>query len=274
MAMKYTRGVLLSEAEAQRLAKLYMQAELEILRELDRAMARGNDLRYLRSLLENVQHITEELLDGTRTWVEQAVPRVYRQGLDEAERQLQKAGLAPRFGFGAVHQQAVKLLADNTFQRLTDVVQVIGRRVEDVYREVALETTRQSIIGYKTVQEVAREFKDNLRARGITGFTDAAGRRWNMSTYAEMVARTTTAEAHWQGTANRLLESGHDLVKVSTHGSACEKCQPWEGKILSLTGKTPGYPTLAEAKEAGLLHPRCRHTYSCDRELAKLERAA
>jgi hypothetical protein len=72
-----------------------------------------------------------------------------------------------------------------------------------------------------------------------------------------MVARTTTMEAHLQGTANRLVEQGHDLVKVSTHRGACELCQPWQGKILSITGKTEGYPTLEEAKAAGLFHPNC-----------------
>ena len=68
-------------------------------------------------------------------------------------------------------------------------------------------------------------------------------------------------EAHLQGTANRLVEQGHDLVKVSTHRGACELCQPWQGKILSITGKTKGYPTLEEAKAAKLFHVNCRHAY-------------
>ncbi len=37
-----------------------------------------------------------------------------------------------------------------------------------------------------------------------------------------------------------------------------------KGEILSLTGKTPGYPTLEEAKTAGLFHPNC---YSKDTEV-------
>jgi len=82
-------------------------------------------------------------------------------------------------------------------------------------------------------------------------------------------------QAHLEGTANRLVEQGHDLIKVSTHRGACELCQPWQGKILSITGKTKGYPTLEEAKAAKLFHPRCRHAYSLsidlDAEIAKLE---
>lgn len=39
-------------------------------------------------------------------------------------------------------------------------------------------------------------------------------------------------------------------------------CAPWNGKVLSLTGQTPGYPTLEEAEGAGLFHPNCRHASS------------
>jgi hypothetical protein len=83
-----------------------------------------------------------------------------------------------------------------------------------------------------------------------------------MRRYSEMVARTSTMEAHLQGTAKRLLENGRDLVKVSKHANPCKKCVSWKGKVLSITEKTPGYKTLDEAKEGGLFHPSCRYAYS------------
>ncbi len=265
----------LSEAEADRLARLYMEAEREILLQIDRAMARGNDLRYLRSMLDNVQAILEDLLTGNRQWCEQAIPRVYVAAAEYADQLTGMTGKVSA-GFGAIHQQAVKVLADNTFGRLESVRQVIGRRSEDLYRQYALEATRQSVIGYKTWKQVSTDFRDRLRAEGITGFTDAAGRNWNMKTYAEMVARTTTAQAHWEGTSNRLLEHGIDLVVISSHAGACEKCEPWQGKIVSLTGKTPGYPTMQQAIDAGFRHPNCRHSFSgyvdLDAEIEALEK--
>jgi hypothetical protein len=82
-------------------------------------------------------------------------------------------------------------------------------------------------------------------------------------------------EAHLQGTLNRLSEHGHDLVKISTHSRACPLCVPWQGRILSITGKTDGYPTLEEAKAQGLFHPNCRHAMGLhidlDKELDDLE---
>jgi hypothetical protein len=261
------RLVKLSEAEADRLTRLYMAAEAEILRDLDRAMGRGLQTDHLRWLLEQVQAITEDLVTGSRTWCEQAIPRIYLAGATAADAQVTDLGRRVSVGFGAVHQQAMVVLADATFQRLTETAGLIGRRVEDLYRRAALDATRQSIIGARTWQQVAKDYRDQLRAQGITTFQDAAKRNWNMTSYSEMVARTTTMEAHLEGTANRLLEHGYDLVRVSTHLGACEKCAGWQGRVLSLTGQTDGYPTMNQARTAGLYHPRCRHAYGLSLDL-------
>jgi hypothetical protein len=265
-----------SDAEINRLVKFYEQAEREILDRLNRALLRGNKTEYLAQMKKNIEAILQQLRDGNRTWCTEAIPRVYSQGLYSADAMLKDTGAIVKAGFGAIHQQAAQVLAENAYQRFEDVAQVIGRQVNDIYRELALENVRGSVVGYDTWKQTARRFREQLAERGVTGFKDRAGRMWNMRTYTEMVARTTTAEAHLQGTANRLVEQGHDLVKVSTHRGACELCQPWQGAILSITGKTEGYPTLEEAKAAGLFHPNCRHAYGLyidlDKEIEEPER--
>lgn len=255
------RLVRFSEDEVARLIQLYTDAEREILNEINRALLRGNKTEYLQAMLANVQAILEDLRNGSRTWCEEAIPKIYVAGVEFADEQLKSLGEKIIAGFGAIHQQAAQVLAEAAYDRFDGVTQTIGRRVDDIYRALALENIRGSVIGYKTWEQAAKSYREQLAERGVTGFEDVAGRKWNMRSYSEMVARTTTMEAHLQGTANRLLEYGHDLVKVSTHLGACEKCRPWQGKVLSLTGRTPGYPTLQEAKDAGLFHPNCRHAY-------------
>lgn len=261
MAGRLKDLVRFSDAEAERLARFYAEAEREILDQLNRALLRGNKTEYLARMRDNVRTILQDLRAGSRTWCEQAIPRVYVKGAATADMMIAARGRAVVGGFGAIHQQAAQVLAENTFGRFDSVAQLIGRRSEDIYRTLALENIRGSVVGYATWQGVARNLREDLARRGVTGFRDAKNRDWNMRSYAEMVARTSTMEAHLQGTANRLLEHGHDLVRVSTHARACEKCRPWQGKGLSLTGKTEGYPTMEEAREAGLFHPRCRHAY-------------
>jgi hypothetical protein len=263
-----------SDAEINRLVKFYEQAEREILDRLNRALLRGNKTEYLAQMKKNIEAILQQLREGNRTWCSEAIPRVYTEGLRNADAMLKDIGASVAAGFGAIHQQAAQVLAENAFQRFEDVAQVIGRQVNDIYRELALENVRGTVVGYDTWKQTARRFREQLAERGVTGFKDRSGRMWNMRTYTEMHARTVCMQAHLEGTANRLVEQGHDLIKVSTHRGACELCRPFEGKILSITGKTPGYPTLEDAKAAGLFHVNCRHAYGIsidlDAEIAKL----
>jgi hypothetical protein len=139
-----------------------------------------------------------------------------------------------------------------------------------------LENVRGTVVGYDTWKQTAKRYREQLAERGVTGFKDRSGRMWNMRTYTEMVARTTTQQAHTEGTLNRLSEQGHDLIIVSRHRSPCELCGVWEGKVLSITGKTKGYPTFEQAKAAGLMHCNCRHAVSLyidlDKEIEELEK--
>jgi hypothetical protein len=139
--------------------------------------------------------------------------------------------------------------------------QVIGRQVNDIYRELALENVRGTVVGYDTWKQTARRFREQLAERGVTGFKDRTPAGCGICGPIRDGARTVQWKPTLQGTANRLVEQGHDLIKVSTHRGACPLCEPWQGKILSITGKTEGYPTLEEAKAAGLFHPNCRHAY-------------
>lgn len=267
----------LSEAQATRLIRFYEHAEREILDRLNRALLKANKTEYLAAMKKNIETILQQLRAGSRTWCTEAIPRVYVQGATMADRMITEAGFEVKAGagFGAIHQQAAQVLAENAFESLDNVSQAIGRQTEDIYRELALENVRGTVVGYDTWKQTARNFREQLAERGVTGFKDKTGRKWNMRSYAEMVARTTTMEAHNQGTVNRLAENDLDLVVVSQHAGACDLCVPWEGKVLSITGKTLGYPTLAEAKAAGLFHPNCAHAMSLyvdlDEEIRKLE---
>ena len=274
--MPIDKLVSFSEQQAERLVLFYTDAEREILAEINRALLKGNQTAYLKGMQRNVQAILTDLRAGSLTWCETAIPAVYLKGAENADRLVEAVEDAPKIGMGAIHQQAAEVLANATYNRLGDISGTIGRRVDDIYRTLALENIRGSVAGYESWQKVARNYKEQLAEQGVTGFRDVTGRQWNMKTYTEMVSRTSTMEAHLQGTANRLSERGHDLVVVSDHSKECPKCQPWENKVLSISGKTEGYPTLAEAKSAGLFHPSCRHSLNLfldiDKEIADYEK--
>ena len=75
-----------------------------------------------------------------------------------------------------------------------------------------------------------------------------------------MCTITVKAHAALQGHIDRQLEVGEDLVKVSSIGTTCPICMRWQGVVLSISGNSPKYHSVDEAKAAGLFHPNCKHT--------------
>jgi hypothetical protein len=272
----------LRDAQAQRLIRLYGAAEKEILKECNRLLLKNPEsysIAWQKTVLARVRQIRGELLAGSSTWCSEAIPASYMKGVAWADAD-PLSGQKVLAGFGSIHQQAVEVLADNAYSRLQDVNNMVGRRVDDVFRQVALDHAKGSVIGYQTTKQTAKRIREDLAARGITGFVDKAGRSWDMGRYAKVLAQETTNGAFRQGSINRFQEHGHDLVRISTHSGSCTRCIPWQGRTLSLSGNDPDYPSLAEAQGAGLLHVGCLHVLSLapeekDRYIAGLaERAA
>lgn len=101
-------------------------------------------------------------------------------------------------------------------------------------------------------------------AKGAEGlvFVDRAGKVWDTDTYLNMNVRTNAMRVYNDALVNQIGKAtGSDLVMVSRGGDPnCKHCFPWEGRILSITGKTKGFPTYDEARRAGCFHPNCTHT--------------
>jgi len=136
----------------------------------------------------------------------------------------------------------------------------ILRAAPDLYRAVIGRVTAQGLVDGVTRRATAQAALDLFAGQGITGFVDAAGKSWNLASYAEMACRTAAHNAARQGVFDGVRSAGRDLVIVSGSPSCCDMCAPWEGQVLSIDGATPGYPTVAEAEAEGLYHPNCAHS--------------
>ena len=241
-------------AIAGQLGTVYGQGEREILRLLADGNLTGWKEAFLTQRLAEVRAIVAGLDQAAVSWSGVHIPAIYEHKLALGA---QMAGLSPVMT--ALHQEQVALIQRAVVTSLNYVNGGIGRAVEDVYRRASLEALQAEMVGGGSGDDVAKRYLTNLRENGITSFTDRAGRSWNMETYAEMVAETNSREASWAATINQELEEGEDLVRISDHLDECPLCRPWEGKVVSITGLTEGYPTLEEARATGFGHPRCLH---------------
>jgi len=261
---------------AEQLAQAYRQGEAEILRKLAQGNLSEWSTAFANNQLAQIRGVLSQLDAATAKWAQAHLPGLYAEGAKVVDSYLPALG---EFTFSRLHAEAIELIGANLQQRMGAATAMVGRQAEDAFRRAALQGIQQGLIQGDTTRTVSKTILADLRQQGITAFVtkpDASGvtRTWNLENYASMVARTTTAEAEIQGTVNRTLEAGEDLVEVDSHAEPCELCAAWEGRVLSLTGNTPGYPTLEEAEAEGFLHPNCLHSllpYAGDEPAAMAE---
>lgn len=170
---------------------------------------------------------------------------------------------------------SARLIAEDLGKRLDAAAQKITRFADDAYRAASVSSSLTQIMDKATPQEAQAQAWRELSAKGITGFTDARGRQWNLATYVEMATRTAAQKAYNASHRDRLTKAGVHYFTISTTGRPCPLCAPWEGRVLADRGagevtepsaRGEGSVTFSvaatveEAVAAGLFHPNCKHT--------------
>jgi hypothetical protein len=268
---------------SSQLASKYVEAERELLLILNRGDITSWKRAFTQQQIAQIRQILEELNGVTESWATHHIPTLYEYGLSVADNALQPGGLSVAAHPGEItpmdlsmnklHTEAIQIMQENMTFRMGEANNHVGQRLTDMIararlnsieeqiaiRDTTLNTMQQAIMQGKTREEAGNAFLKDLKQNGITEFVDKSGRQWNMKAYCEIVTRPSGREAVTHATLNRTRELGGDLMQVSEHSGACELCAPWEGEILSITGETAGYPTIADAEAAGLHHPNCAH---------------
>jgi hypothetical protein len=103
--------------------------------------------------------------------------------------------------------------------------------------------------------DVVSALSDHLNQ--VAGFVDQGGNTWSLHRYSQMAARTGSQRAYVAGQVNAMQAHGISLVEVSSHGTLCPICRPWEGTIGTMgEDGTDGYPRLDNRCP---FHPNCLH---------------
>ncbi|MGA5764486.1 phage minor capsid protein [Nonomuraea bangladeshensis] len=242
----------------------------------------------VRKLQASARLILASLQERRATVIREAVARAYRSGSDAAvaglpEKWFPKSGVGQRArGATAVvpNARVLENIAQALHQDVGRVDANILRAPLDAYRAVQAGAAARITSGAFTRRQASQAAWQRLMDRGISSFTDRAGRRWRLSSYVEMLARTNAQRAAVQGQTDRLAELDIDLVYISDNVQECKRCRPYESKVLRRDAGPVGkirvehatrdgvmvtvdvIDTLDGARAKGLFHPNCRHSAS------------
>lgn len=262
-----------NENNIKELTSFYKRAYKEIIEEIESVSSFTAGRR--RQVLSQIDNILSELGVNTKEFLETELPEYYKTGANQAIQQLRKISASIRIatGFSKIHQNAINAIIDDTSRAFGESINGVNRSARRLLNTAVKEEITFRLAGGQLRGEALRKTKQRiigvLKDEGLSALVDKGGRKWELDRYAEMLIRTKAVEARNTGLANRMVENNYDLVQVSAHG-ATDVCGKWEGKILSRTGNTPGYPTVAQAESDGLFHPNCKHAINVMQlELAK-----
>ena len=139
------------------------------------------------------------------------------------------------------------------------------RRTNDIYREVIHKAGMFVSNGVYTEKQAIDMAIKEFSQKGVNCIVYKNGAKHTISDYASMAIRTASQRAQLMAEGEFRKKIGETLVVVSKHGTACEICQQFEGKVFIddvYSGGTKddgNYPLLSEAMEQGMFHPNCRH---------------
>lgn len=266
-------------AYAARVAGLIEAVELQLLRAIATQLRTGTDATWEQQALAGLQRwrtaaqrgvagAEQELLD----LVLEVMLEARADGVTSATADLDEAGISP----GRSRQDwATARQAERLSAQVLAALQQAPRLAGSIYQQAVAAGAAEVLGGKVTRLAATQHVLDRLLSNGITGYRDAAGRNWSLTSYTEMAVRTATGHAAVQGHVDTLQAAGMDLVVISDSPRECDLCRPWEGKVLSLTSSTgtalvPSAVglqavrvdvagTLDDARRRGLFHPNCTH---------------
>lgn len=248
-----------SEKELEKLIQVFLKTETDIINEIGYLRSKGLVDYHAVAALERVQAILRKMENDSWEYVPGMIEKEFYVRVPEArkiEEPVEKhvEGYKNALTLTAEQTDVVQRLVMNLMGEITDASMtvmstlqsaLIGRVEPDIYRRVGLEQVAAQAASGRGVNKAVPDFVRQLIQEGVTAFVDKAGRSWSLHTYCTMVSRTTRRQA--EVLAVLTADPEQDLYKISSHGTTCAICAPYEGRVYSRSGTDPDFPPLAEA---------------------------
>ena len=179
-------------------------------------------------------------------------------GIDEADKQLKAKKIttvANKDITAETYEAQIQARLESVKSDLITVAEEIKSNSNSIFKDLSSTITKEQ--REKLQKDLLKVLQDN----GVTFFFDKAGRKWKIENYVKMRTLTELVQGQRMSFFTRAVQFGVDLVRIihmNIHPQ-CELCIPFNNKILSINGNTPGYMTIEDAAMQGLFHPNCDH---------------
>lgn len=162
--------------------------------------------------------------------------------------------------------ERVKAIMSVWAERAKNDINQVGSKLinsaAQIYKDKVTEAAAGVATGAFTKQEAMQQIADDFAKQGMPALRDTAGRTWSVEGYSQMVVRSVNRQVATDIQIERSKQYGFDLVEVDSHVGARPGCEPYQGKVYSLSGDSKNYPSLSSTSRgepAGLFGINCGH---------------
>jgi uncharacterized glyoxalase superfamily protein PhnB len=254
------RTKLLSDAESRRkrLTQIYKDAENAAIVLLAAALLAPKPAGALLKAKASIKKIMGDAEKQAQAWSDDSLTTLYARGMMDTSERLNR--VYPESS--PMHLAIIAALGVEVMDRLTSVSAAVDRNVTTLLSAAQVGEAGAAFKNATDWQALAEQLRKDVLANGVTGFIDKAGHSWKVDTYVDVVAQSSVMRAYNKGISSEMQAQGLDLARLSDEidENTCDACAQWAGQVLSITGETPGFPTVDEAEADGVFHCHCVHT--------------
>lgn len=106
------------------------------------------------------------------------------------------------------------------------------------FLDILNSNTASVVSGAESRTKAVRTTIHEMAEKGIPAFVDKSGREWSPEAYVNMDIRATVKNTALDAQFEVMDKFEQDVFEVSSHPGSRPKCRPWQGKLISRSGRT------------------------------------
>lgn len=254
-------------ARQQALIDIYSTAQQGLYETIAKKTAKGSSIAYQNALLKEVNEILATLQADSKEWSEVEIPKAYDKAMSASQahtadkynltgKQYTELQTLTQAQFTGLNTKAIEALVDSNIGRSSIANAGLAKNLNNAIK--------QKFAQGLTAKETQKILVEEIFGINGQGKLVINGRKYDPTKYADMFARSAIKETQNTAAFNEAKSVGSDIMEMSSHSSACEICQPLEGRWYSLN-RDGDYPYIYSTAWKGghkLPHPRCEHTFT------------
>lgn len=247
------------------------QIELELMENIARALKGGNigSAKWQLDKLADIGALDTRNRRVVRRYAAQldtAMQKEVASAMNSRLRFIDRGFMAVGLNASAVADVGIQEMITGYSMSVAGQANIIGnnllRAANQTYRDSLAVATQATVSGIYTPQQAMSKTVSEWSRQGLPALVDKAGRTWQPDSYVNMQLRTAQTAGMTEMTLQRSRDFGNDLIEIDSHAGARELCEPYQGKIFSLSGKHGNFPALSSTSygdPAGIFGINCTH---------------